>query len=125
MAMWGMFFGGGDDDDSPNPIVLLLVMILAPLAAGILQMAVSRSREYEADRTGARLIGDGEPLARALLKLEQAAKQIPMNVAARPGLAVHREPPHRAQGATSPSLFTTPPADRGPGRAAAGRDWQN
>jgi heat shock protein HtpX len=54
--------------------------ILAPMAAGILQMALSRTREFEADRSGARLIGDGEPLARALLKLEAGAKQIPMDI---------------------------------------------
>jgi heat shock protein HtpX len=54
--------------------------LLAPLAAAVLQMALSRSREFEADRTGARLIGDGEPLARALLKLEEGAKRIPMNI---------------------------------------------
>jgi heat shock protein HtpX len=77
MAMW---FGGGDDAAHVNPIVLILMMILAPLAAGVLQMALTRSREFEADRTGARILGDGEPLARALLKLEQAAKQIPMNI---------------------------------------------
>ena len=77
MAMW---FGGGDDDDNVNPFVLILMMILAPLAAGVLQMAVTRSREFEADRTGARLLGDGEPLARALLKLEAGAKQIPMKI---------------------------------------------
>jgi heat shock protein HtpX len=81
MAMWGAMFGGhGDDDDGPNPIALLLLAILAPLAAGLLQMALSRSREFEADRTGARLIGNGEPLARALLKLEAGARQIPMDV---------------------------------------------
>jgi heat shock protein HtpX len=82
MAMWGAMFGGGgrDDDDRANPIALLALMILAPLAAALLQMALSRSREFEADRSGARLIGDGEPLARALLKLESAAKQIPMDV---------------------------------------------
>jgi heat shock protein HtpX len=80
MAMWGMMFGGRDDEDSPNPIVMLLGVILAPMAAGLLQMAVSRSREFEADRTGARVLGDGEPLARALAKLESAAKQIPMDV---------------------------------------------
>jgi heat shock protein HtpX len=82
MMMWGAMFGGGrgDDDEGANPIALLAMAILAPLAAGLLQMALSRSREYEADRTGARLIGDGEPLARALLKLEEAAKRIPMNV---------------------------------------------
>ena len=55
-------------------------IILAPLAALLLQMALSRSREYEADRSGARLIGDGEPLARALTKLEAGVKAIPMQV---------------------------------------------
>jgi heat shock protein HtpX len=73
-------FGGGGDDDGPNPFVLLAMAILAPLAAGLLQMALSRGREFEADRSGARLIGDGEPLARALLKLEAGARQIPMQI---------------------------------------------
>jgi heat shock protein HtpX len=81
MAMWGAMFGGhSDDDEGANPIAILLLAILAPMAAALLQMALSRSREFEADRSGARLIGDGEPLARALLKLEQAARQIPMDV---------------------------------------------
>ena len=81
MAMWGAMFGGGrDDEDSPNPLILLLTAMLAPMAAGLLQMALSRSRELEADRTGARLLGDGEPLARALLKIEEGAKRIPMAV---------------------------------------------
>ena len=73
------FLGGGRDDDN-NPLALLAMAILAPLAAGLLQMALSRSREFEADRTGARLIGDGEPLARALQKLEAGARQIPMDI---------------------------------------------
>lgn len=82
MAMWGAMFGGrSDDDEGANPIAILLLAILAPMAAGLLQMALSRSREFEADRSGAKLVGDGEPLARALLKLEQAARQIPMDVA--------------------------------------------
>jgi len=82
MAMWGAMFGGGrgDDDNGPNPIVLLLAAILAPIAAGLLQMALSRSREFEADRSGARLIGDGEPLARALETIQQSAERIPMPV---------------------------------------------
>jgi heat shock protein HtpX len=80
MAMWGAMFGGGGDDDNPNPIALLAFSILAPVAAMVLQMSLSRSREYEADRTGARLIADGEPLARALAKLEQGARAIPMSV---------------------------------------------
>jgi heat shock protein HtpX len=81
MAMWGAMFGGSSDDDrGANPLALLAFSLLAPLAAAVIQMALSRSREYEADRTGARLIGDGEPLARALAKLEQGAKAIPMAV---------------------------------------------
>ena len=83
MAMWGAMFGGGGGDrdrQGANPIALIATIVLAPLAAALLQMALSRSREYEADRSGARLIGDGEPLARALAKLEQGARQIPMDV---------------------------------------------
>ena len=83
LATWLRFaaiFGGGNRDDDGNPIALLAMAILAPLAAGLLQMAISRSREYEADRSGARLIGDGEPLARALQKLEIGAKRIPMDI---------------------------------------------
>jgi heat shock protein HtpX len=81
MAMWGAMFGGGDDDDGGNPIALIATAILAPIAAGLLQMALSRSREFEADRSGAELIGTGEPLARALEKLEIAARRVPMDIA--------------------------------------------
>lgn len=83
MAMWGAMFGGGggrDRDRDQNPIVLLATMILAPIAAMIIQMAISRSREFQADAGAARLIGDGEPLARALLRLESYAGRIPSNV---------------------------------------------
>jgi len=79
MLRWGAIFGGGRDRDD-NIFGVLALTILAPIAAGFLQMALSRNREYEADRSGAKLIGDGEPLARALLKLESAAKRIPMDV---------------------------------------------
>lgn len=82
MAMWGAMFGGGgrNNNNNSNPLALLALALLAPLAAMVIQMALSRSREYEADRTGARLIGDGEPLARALAKLEQGARAVPMAV---------------------------------------------
>ena len=80
MAMWGAMFGGGRDDDDANPLALLLTALLAPIAASLLQMALSRSREFEADRSGADLIGNGEPLARALEKLEVYAKRVPMNI---------------------------------------------
>src|ERR1700680_3250027 len=74
---------GGDRRNNNNPLAaigMLVSLILAPLAAALIQMAVTRSREYEDARAGARLIGDGEPLARALAKIEAAAARIPMNV---------------------------------------------
>ena len=79
MAMWGAMFGGGgrDDDRGSNPIVLLATAILAPIAAVIIQMAISRSREFQADAGAARLIGDGEPLARGLEKLDGYSNRIP------------------------------------------------
>ena len=79
-ARFTAIFGGGGRDRDDNIFALLALSLLAPIAAGLLQMAISRSREFEADRSGAKLIGDGEPLARALLKLEAGAKQIPMDI---------------------------------------------
>ncbi len=113
MAMWGAMFGGRDDDDGANPIVLILTAILAPMAAGLLQMALSRSREFDADRSGARLIGDGEALARALLKLEAGARAIPMPV--QPAQAQkYIVNPLTGQKIQFANLFTThpPTADR-------------
>ena len=80
MAMWGAMFGGGGGDGDNNIFGVLAMAILAPIAAALLQMALSRSREYEADASGAHLVGDGEPLARALEKIEAYAKQVPMNI---------------------------------------------
>jgi heat shock protein HtpX len=82
MAMWGAMFGGmgGDDDEGGNIIGLLAMAILAPLAAMMIQMALSRSREYQADASGAHLVHDGDALARALEKIEAYAKRVPMNV---------------------------------------------
>jgi heat shock protein HtpX len=80
IALWtSIFTGEGEGDD--NIFVLLALVILAPLAAGLLQLALTRTREYGADRSGARLLGDGEPLARALAKIEAGVKAVPMNVA--------------------------------------------
>ena len=79
MALWATMFGGGDDDDSPvGAIGAILMLVLAPVAAMLIQMAISRSREYEADAGGAEFLGTGEPLARALEKIEVYAKRIPM-----------------------------------------------
>jgi len=74
------FFTGGGDDRRGNPLVAILMMILAPIAALIIQMAISRSREYEADRSGAELTQDPASLARSLQKLEAASKHIPLPV---------------------------------------------
>ncbi len=78
MAMWASIFGGGDRDR--NVFGELALIILAPLAAMLLQMALSRSREFEADRSGAELIGTGEPLASALQKLDVYAQRIPADI---------------------------------------------
>ena len=80
IAMFSAIFGGRDSEGAGNAIGLLAMAILAPLAAGLIQMALSRSREYQADASGAHLIGEGEPLARALQKIEAAAKRTPMDV---------------------------------------------
>jgi heat shock protein HtpX len=80
MAMWAGMFGGGDDDDGPSPVAVIAIALTAPIAAGLLQMALSRSREFEADRAGAELMGDPEPLARALLKLDATAARTPADV---------------------------------------------
>jgi heat shock protein HtpX len=76
MAMWGAH----DDDRRGNPLIALLLMILAPIAAMLIQLAISRSREYEADRSGAELVGNPRGLARSLQKLESANRRIPMHV---------------------------------------------
>jgi heat shock protein HtpX len=83
MAMFGAMFGGGgggNNRNNGNALGGLLMIILAPIAATVLQLALSRSREYEADASAARLLGTGEPLARALEKLEVGAKRIPVEV---------------------------------------------
>jgi heat shock protein HtpX len=82
MARWAAMFGGSRDRDrnsgGANVIALLVITILAPIAAMLIQMAISRSREYLADETGAKFIGTGMPLAGALKKLELQAKRRPL-----------------------------------------------
>jgi len=82
MAQWAALFGGlgRDRDGDSNPFALIAMMIIAPLAAMIIKMAISRSREYQADASGARLCGDPRYLASALRKLESANRQAPMQV---------------------------------------------
>jgi heat shock protein HtpX len=77
IAQFAFFFGGGDDE-RPSPFGLLLMMLVGPLAAGMIQMAISRSREYQADASGARVTGDPLALASALRKLEMGTRQLPL-----------------------------------------------
>jgi len=80
VARWGAIFGGGsDDDEGANPIALILIMILAPLSASIIQMAISRTREYKADEFGGELCGNPRYLARALEKLQLWSKRVTMD----------------------------------------------
>jgi len=81
IAQWGMIFSGGrrDDDRGGSPIAAIAMMILAPFAALLIQMAISRSREYAADSTGAHLCGNPLWLASALKKLEAGSQRVPMD----------------------------------------------
>lgn len=84
LANFAMLFGGRDSEGRPaNPIAGLLVALLAPLAASLIQMAISRAREFEADRGGAEISGDPEALATALQKIQRYAQGIPMEAAER------------------------------------------
>jgi heat shock protein HtpX len=108
MAHWAMIFGGGrsDDDEGSNPIAGLLMIILAPIAAMLIQMAISRSREYIADADGARIAGNPRYLSGALRKLHNAAQQIPMQ--ANPATA-HMFIVSPLSGGGIASLFSTHP----------------
>lgn len=107
VAQFAMFFGHRDED-GPNPIVAMLTMLLAPLAAGLIQAAISRQREFKADAVGAEIAGRPMGLANALVKLDNYAKRIPMNVApaAAPLAQVN---PLQAHGGGIASMFSTHP----------------
>jgi len=81
MARFAAFFGGGrsDDREGTNPLALLAMIILAPLAAALIQAAISRQREFAADRGGAQIVGSPMGLATALRRIDSAVKQIPMD----------------------------------------------
>ncbi|HET8569020.1 MAG TPA: zinc metalloprotease HtpX [Candidatus Limnocylindria bacterium] len=81
MAQWSMWFGGRDDNEGgSNPVAMILGIILLPIAAMIVQLAVSRSREYGADDTGAEVSGDPLALASALRKMHSVSRQVPLAV---------------------------------------------
>ena len=84
LANFAMFFGGRDSEGRPsNPIAGIAVAILAPIAAGLIQMAISRAREFEADRGGAEISGEPRALASALEKIHRYAQGVPMEAAER------------------------------------------
>ena len=84
LANFGMMFGGRSSDGRPaNPLAGLLVAVLAPMAAALIQMAISRAREFEADRGGAEISGDPQALASALQKIHRFAQGLPMEAAER------------------------------------------
>ena len=110
MARWGAFFAGtgsSDDRRGANPIALLAMALLAPFAAMLIQMAVSRQREYAADRGGAMLVGSPTGLANALRRIDSAAKQIPLEDATPATAHLFIMNPFTRQGLTS--LFQTHP----------------
>ncbi|MDO8362224.1 MAG: zinc metalloprotease HtpX [Actinomycetota bacterium] len=114
MAMFASMFGGGrDDEDRPNPLAMLLMAMLAPIAASLIQMAVSRSREYEADRGAAALLGDGKSLANALERIETLAARRPMSVAPAQAQAYIHNPLSELRGGRNAGMarmFSTHPA---------------
>jgi heat shock protein HtpX len=112
LANFAMFFGGRDQDGRPTGMVAgLVLMIVGPLAAGLVQMAISRSREYEADRIGAEIAGDPQSLARALQKIEAYARGGAHNHAAeRNPATAHMFIINPLAGQGADNLFSTHPA---------------
>jgi heat shock protein HtpX len=107
LAHFGLFFGGRDDEDS-SPVAGIAMAILAPIAAMLIQFAISRQREFKADAVGAQISGRPRSLANALRKLEAGAHQIPMNVAPAVAPLAQVNPLSAYRGGIA-SLFSTHP----------------
>jgi heat shock protein HtpX len=111
LANFAMFFGGRDSDGRPsNPLASIAVAILAPIAASLIQMAISRAREFEADRGGAEICGDPNALADALAKIDAYAQQIPLPTAEAHPATAHLMIMNPLAGGGIAGLFSTHPA---------------
>jgi len=110
LAQFGMFFGGNRDNNGPGIVGSIAMMILAPLGAMLVQMAISRTREYAADNLGARIVGQPMWLASALVKIENAAHQIPNMEAERNPATAHMFIINPLSGHGVDNLFTTHPS---------------
>jgi heat shock protein HtpX len=110
LAQFGLFFGGGNNRDNPlGPIGALVAVIVAPIAAVLVQMAVSRTREYEADRDGAEISGDPQALASALAKISQIAHRTVNMAAERNPAQAHMYIFNPLNGQRMDNLFSTHP----------------
>lgn len=108
LANFAIFFGGSQQRG--GPIAMLLIMIFAPLAASLVQMAISRTREYAADKAGAEICGDPMSLANALKRLEQSARQIPNEAAEQNPASAHMFIVNPLSGQNMDNLFSTHPS---------------
>jgi heat shock protein HtpX len=114
LAQFAIFLPFGRSDDGPNPLTIILTLILAPIAAAMLQSALSQTREYEADRTAAELTGNPLSLANALRRLEVSAQQIPMQASEYQAKSTsHMFPVNPFSGRSISRLFSThPPTEK-------------
>jgi heat shock protein HtpX len=106
MLQFSMFFGGDEDE---NPLAVIATIILAPVAAMLIQLGISRQREYLADASGARLLGDPEPLARALETLERGTQAIPLQANPATASLYIADPLKALHGRGMSGLFATHP----------------
>lgn len=108
IANFGYFFMSSNNEDGPNPVVSLILMIVAPIAATIIQFAISRQREYLADETAANLIGSSQPMISALQTIHNTVRQAPMNHANPAFSSMYISNPFSGQNVMN--LFSTHPS---------------